>query len=238
MSEAETGAVRFGSTEICYNVVRSPRRKKTITLSLDEQGLRVLAPVQTKREMVEALVEKRGAWIIAKQLELTEQLVQRRPPKTLRSGETLSYLGRPYRLKRVPDLPEARMWGSYLQVPEGTIDEVYAALRDWYWRRAEEKLVARVAHYAPKLGRSPTRILIREQKRRWGSCNANGELRLNWRIVMAPLSLIDYVVVHELVHLEHLNHSKAYWQRLGEILPNYKMRQKELAQSGVHFDLS
>jgi predicted metal-dependent hydrolase len=237
MSESETGAVCFGSTEIHYRVVRSTRRQKTIALSLGEQGLTVLAPVRTPSEVVEALVKKRGAWIVAKQAQLAEQLAQRDPPKALRSGETLTYLGRQYRLKRVADLPRARMWGRYIQVPEGTPEEVYDFLLGWYRNRAEEKLLARVAHYTPKLNHYPTKVLICGQKRRWGSCNAKGELRLNWRIIMAPLSLIDYVVVHELVHLEHLNHSKAYWQRLGELLPDYKARQKQLDSLGIRFTL-
>jgi predicted metal-dependent hydrolase len=237
MSEAETGAVCFGSTEIRFAVVRSARRKKTIALSLGERGLTVLAPVQTPAEMLEAVVRKRGAWIIAKQAQLAKRFARSDPPGALRSGESLYYLGRPYRLKRVPDLPKARMWGRYIQVPEGTTEEVYAALRNWYRHRAEEKLLARVAHYAPKLNHHPTKVLIREQVRRWGSCNAKGELRLNWRIIMAPLSLIDYVVVHELIHLEHLNHSKTYWQRLCEILPDFRERQRQLDRMGVLFKL-
>lgn len=237
MCKVETGAVRFGSAEICYKVVRSSRRKKTIALSLGEQGLTVLAPMRTPGETLEAIVKKRSAWIVAKQAQLTERLSHRDPPRTLRSGEMLNYLGRQYRLKHVPDLPSTRMWGRYIQVSEDTSEEVYAALRGWYRNRAEEKLLARVAHYAPKLDHRPSKVLIREQKRRWGSCNAKGEVRLNWRIIMAPLSLIDYVVVHELVHLEHLNHSKAYWQRLYEILPDYKERQRQLDQLGIRLTL-
>ena len=237
MSKGETGAVRFGNAEIRYRIVRSARRKKTIAFSLDEHGLTVLAPVRTPSKTLEVVVKKRASWIVAKQTQLTERFAQREPRKTLRSGETISYLGRSYRLKHVPDLCKARMWGRYIQVPDGTPEEVYVALRGWYWCRAEEKLLARVAYYAPKLGAYPAKVLIREQKRRWGSCNAKGELRLNWRIVMAPLSLIDYVVVHELVHLEHLDHSKAYWQRLSEILPDYRERQRQLDQLGIGLTL-
>ncbi|MGK7937508.1 MAG: M48 family metallopeptidase [Xenococcaceae cyanobacterium] len=79
-------------------------------------------------------------------------------------------------------------------------------------------------------------IFIRSQRKCWGSCNSKGELRLNWKIIMASMSLIDYVVAHELCHIEHLNHSKAFWHRLGQIMPDYRQRKERLARLGVVLD--
>jgi hypothetical protein len=91
---------------------------------------------------------------------------------------------------------------------------------------------SRIEIYSRRLGQKPTRVLIREQQKRWGSCNKQRELRFNWRIVMAPLPLLDYVVAHELCHLHNMNHSREFWRTLQRILPNYKYLQQQLDTQG------
>ena len=238
MAEQEQGSVRFGATEIYYEVVRSKRRKKTVTLSLTAEGLTVRAPVRFSSDALREVVQRRAAWILAKQSRLNELYAHFEPPKRFVSGESLLYLGRQYRLKLVEDgLGRARLSGGFLKVPKGEPERVRSTLIAWYTQQAERRLKERVALYSVKLGVTPTCLFIRDQQKRWGSCNAKGELRFNWRIMMAPLSLVDYVVVHELVHLEHMNHSKAFWRRLREILPDYQARHAQLARSGIRYQL-
>lgn len=111
--------------------------------------------------------------------------------------------------------------------------EVRAILEDWYKARAEEVIVRRVQHYADLLGWRMPKVLIRNQKKRWGSCNAKGELRFNWRLVMLPLSVLDYVVVHEMAHLKVLNHSPRFWALVEQIMPDYKVRHRALHELGM-----
>ena len=98
---------------------------------------------------------------------------------------------------------------------------------------AKRVIPARVAHFAPIVGVSYGRVTIRCQKTRWGSCSSRGELTFNWRLIMAPPEMIDYVVVHELCHLNHMDHSPAYWKSVGNILPDYKVRREWLKENGI-----
>jgi len=111
--------------------------------------------------------------------------------------------------------------------------EVREMLENWYRLRAEEVITRRVQHYAAALGWPMPRVLIRNQKKRWGSCNAKGELRFNWRLVMLPLRVLDYVVVHEMAHLKVLNHSPSFWALVERILPDYKARHRALHELGL-----
>lgn len=111
--------------------------------------------------------------------------------------------------------------------------EVREILEDWYKTRAEEVIARRVQHHADQLGWRMPKVLIRNQKKRWGSCNAKGELRFNWRLVMLPLPVLDYVVVHEMAHLKVLNHSPRFWALVEQIMPDYKARHQALHELGM-----
>ena len=100
---------------------------------------------------------------------------------------------------------------------------------DWYRRRAEERLPAEVAQWAGKLDRTAPRVIVADQEKRWGSCS-KGVVRLNWRIVQAPPRVIAYVVAHEVVHLLHEDHSRAFWAALGRLLPDYEVRKARLQE--------
>jgi hypothetical protein len=107
-------------------------------------------------------------------------------------------------------------------------------LTDWYRRHAESRLTERVAWWSSKLEVALPRTLVREQEKRWGSC-APGVVRFNWRIVQAPMRLLDYVVVHELVHVLHDHHGRAFWAALGRVLPDYETRRAELQREGPRY---
>ena len=128
-------------------------------------------------------------------------------------------------------------WALKVVYPIGLAGEdrrsaILRALEGWYRHRAAARLAERVNHWAHAGGREPQRVLIRGQRRRWGSCSADGTLRFNWRIVQLEPSLIDYVVVHELAHLRHRNHSARFWAEVARVLPDYRLRRRLLKDAG------
>ena len=110
------------------------------------------------------------------------------------------------------------------------------AIRDevtiWYRQRADKKIKERVAKYQDKIGVKPNKVRVKKQKRRWGSCSSKGNLNINWRIIMAPMSIVDYIVVHELTHLKHSNHSQEFWQTVEAVIEDYQRRQEWLRVNG------
>jgi predicted metal-dependent hydrolase len=109
---------------------------------------------------------------------------------------------------------------------------VRAGLIGWYREHAEQRFPGRVAAWASRLGVAPAEVLVRGQDRRWGSCDAQGVLRLNWRVVQAPARLQDYVIVHELAHLGERDHSPVFWSLVGRALPDYEQRRAALKRLG------
>ncbi len=228
--------IRVGETTIQFDIRRSRRRRKTIQLTVDRDGVHVAAPERTSDTKVRSLVEERAAWIRKQQAALLDA-----PELRFADGETIAYLGRdlPMVFDRGPAKRiTVRFDGSGVRVsvptdlPDTERDEQYRlALIDWYRGRASEHLPAVVDRWWPQLGRGDTpKILIRNQRRRWGSCAADGTLRFNWRVMMLDASLIDYIVVHELAHLTHLNHSPAFWDLVCRIIPDAQDRRKRLRE--------
>jgi predicted metal-dependent hydrolase len=110
---------------------------------------------------------------------------------------------------------------------------VRKAIIEWYFEHAENKVKERLDRFAQQTGKWPASVEIKDQLRRWGSCSRNGMVRLNWKIIMAPLSIIDYVIVHELCHLMYPEHSSQFWQKVQSIIPSYKKRRDWLKGNGL-----
>lgn len=234
---SEAGRIVFGTTTIAYEVRRSAARK-TISIAVDAGGVLVSAPAATAPARLEEVVRQRAAWIVGKMALLAQLQVSAEPAREFVSGESVRYLGRQYRLKVLQDAASVRLRGRYLEVPAGEGEEyARAQLVAWYRRQAQQRLPERVALYARRLGMATPPVLVRDQRKRWGSCSRKGELRFNWRVILAPMALVDYVVAHELVHLEHMDHSPAFWRRLGQVMPNYAELQERLDRLGRSFDL-
>ena len=235
----ERDSVTFGATTIAYSIRRSRRRKKTIEITLDpSEGVLVSAPVKATSADVARIVQRRAGWIIRKS---TESVLQPRP-KQFVSGESLPYLGRQVRLfvetanvRRV----DVRFdhWSFRVVVPEhlrgdDRRETILHAITRWYKQRAQERLETRVQLWTGKLGCQVKRVATRDQRQRWGSCAADGTIRFNWRIVMAEPALIDYVVVHELLHLRVRNHGQEFWMAMATVMPDYKARRARLRGFG------
>ena len=245
MMDPEHGQLTFGSTLVRYTIVRSARRKKTVEVQVDgRRHVRVAAPASATREKIERLLRTRSRWLIGRlkrdnEAATTHEFV---------NGETFLYLGRQARLRILDakggENASVRLVRGRLEVrvrPAARVGirkrRIREALEDWYRARAETKLRERVYLYAPKLGIEPAGVVIRNQARRWGSCNKDGVLRFNWRIVTAPMSLVDYVVVHELCHLSGASHhGAAFWSIVGRTLPDYERRRAALRARGSEFN--
>jgi len=240
----ERSAVRFGDTTIHYDVLRSPKRHKTIEVTVEAPGhVTVAAPMDTPQERLEATVRRRAKWIVK------HDGAPARPPPPPRfvSGESLPYLGRSVRITVHPvanDEVRVRFhhWQFDLDVPRRLQGEerqaaIRRALEAWYRERAALKLPPRVERVAALLGVRPKAVLIRDQRVRWASCGPDGTLRFNWRALMLPPALIDYVVAHELAHLRVRTHTPEYWGIVGQAVPDWRQRQSRLKSEGVRTTL-
>jgi len=122
-------------------------------------------------------------------------------------------------------------------VPNEDAESLKTALEAWYRSKAREVVDKRLNYYQSLVGKSPHQVRIKEQKCRWGSCSSKGNLNFNWRVIMAPLPVLDYIIVHELCHLVHLNHSREFWDLVGSIMPDYKERRDWLKRNGARMVL-
>jgi predicted metal-dependent hydrolase len=240
----ERGEVRFGTTAIQYTITRSHRRRKTVAITLDPyEGVLVAAPATTPAAQIDAIVAKRARWIVRQQTAA--------PPagsrRTFASGESLPYLGQQLRLfveqgdGRRPGV-ELRQWSIHLLLPPGLAGETRwtaseQAIVRWYKAQAVDWLSTCVARWAARAGYGPRAVLVRAQRQRWGSCSTDGTLRFNWRILMAPPTLIDYVVVHELVHLRLKHHAAGFWAEVARLMPDYQLRRGRLKELGPRLSL-
>lgn len=236
--DLETSAITWGETRVAYAIRRSARRKKTVAVTVDPAGdVLLVAPEHFTTSRLDAVVRRKAAWIVQR-LRHVEAHDPPPSPREFVSGESVLYLGRHYRLKvHSQETGDAKLRGGWLHVPApavgGQTANVRAALVAWLRRHAAERLPERVAAWRAKAGVAMPRVVIADQQKRWGSCDRNGAIRLNWRIIQAPMRLVDYVVVHELVHLRHRGHGRDYWQALGRVMPDYERRREDLRQRGV-----
>jgi predicted metal-dependent hydrolase len=233
---------QFGTTTIPYSIDYRPN-KKGVVISLGwQEGMKVIAPKQISQTQIEEILAKKASWIIEKYKEISK-IAPPPAPKEFVSGEKFSWLGRSYRLKvhKVDGLKKSTLTfrqGKFIaQIPKELSDEerkqqLSLRFKEWYCTQGLNKIQERLQLYCPKMGVQPTKVVLKEQKRRWGTCTSKGAIYLNWRLLMAPLSIVDYVLVHELAHLKHFNHSKAFWHFVQTILPDYEERKEWLKING------
>ena len=198
--------------ETTYTVRRSPRRKKlTITVERDRTVV-VHAPEGISEEEVREVVESKRRWIHEKTSHAQKYRESPHPPgKELVNGESALYLGRQYQIEIVEgDQEEIELDEKFL-VPACILGERKQVLREWYRDRAKERILPRVARFARELGVEYAGAKIVDSRYRWGSCTPKDNITLNWRLIKAPMYVVDYVIVHELAHLLETNHTPRFW---------------------------
>ena len=228
----------IGQTVVPYEVEWSPNRS-TIGLSMDaSMELVVRAPVEASLEDVENILEEKRQWILETLYGLAEQ--EDLPlDKEYLSGEKLLYNGRRYQLKVYEDnVPEPKLdfdgTRFELRIPNNSpvsIKRKRQAVTDWYVEKATETLPSRADRYIDKLGLADVDIKVQALRRRWGEYRP-GEVVLHWRLILAPRKIQDYVVAHELAHFRHEEHSDAFWNTVGTLVPDYRDRREWLRVNG------
>jgi len=238
--------IEFGNRKINFEIKRGNRKKSVAINVHPTAAVTVLTPRHLDDEKIRMIIRKKARWIIEKQEQIRKN-GNSNSVKQFVSGESFPYLGRHYRLKVIKSSKDVErkcrlVNGRFLvEVNENRDEEgkkvtVKRKLINWYLEHAKEKIGERIGRFGQQVGSWPANIEIKNQERRWGSCSPNGNIRFNWKIVMAPISVMDYVVVHELCHLIHPHHSPHFWEKLQSIIPDFKKRRKWLKDFSLQTD--
>lgn len=236
---------KLGTGLISYSIRRS-RRAKHVSLSIGAVGLQVVAPFTMNESEIISLVEKEQNWIITK-YERYRQNRQIPAEREFVSGEKLIFIGHNYPLivlehtdgcTNVNLTAGQFLVGIDVDIPiEKRREEIQGKLEQWYRRRAKELITERLEYFSVKIGVKVNSVRFKNQKTRWGSCSQKGNLNFNWKLVMAPRDILDYVVVHELCHFKQMNHSPEFWRLVGTQISDYKERRKWLKENGSKLTL-
>jgi predicted metal-dependent hydrolase len=207
----------------------SPRRR-SIGLVVTTQGRVVVTmPPGTSKENLARAFTKHRAWI-------ERQVAERKAAWSRLQAGVAYFLGQPFRLTALRGAQGAvSLNENQLQVPLPGDAALWPPLKAWYQEQALRVIEARVNHFGALRGLKVGPVELKEWKRRWGECHPDGKLRFNWRLIMCPLEVIDYVVVHELAHLAVPGHNPRFWSQVGAVLPDYARRRRWLNRAGAPF---
>ena len=244
-----TRRIQLRGTSVLYLFRRS--RRRTIGMAIGPEGLEVSAPRWVPLGEIEATLLEKQDWILRK-LHDMQAHQQRLQGSRIdwRDGVELPYLGQGMRVVLAPDHPFRERGAQLLPLtPEepaapahqlrvglphhATTQQLRDAVQAWLMRRAREHFTERLNHFAPRLGVQWRKLSLSSAATRWGSASADGSIRLNWRLIHFKPEVIDYVVVHELSHLQVMNHSPAFWDTVGQVLPDYPERRAQLKDEAL-----
>ncbi|MDO8291741.1 MAG: SprT family zinc-dependent metalloprotease [Gallionella sp.] len=225
----EQRAALLAGKNVSYTLKRSTRRR-SIGLRIDDRGLTVCVPMRASEKWLHSVLQEKAVWVVEK----LDGWRTRKPAEVRwADGETIPYKGELLTLRVAQSLfaGPAHRHGSELRVfavNGDAVAHIEQAVRCWYRREAEQLFAERVAHYARMLDVAPRAIKLSAAKTQWGSCTAQGSVRLNVQLIKLPQHLTDYVVVHELAHLREMNHSAAFWRVVESACSDYARLRKEL----------
>jgi len=215
-------------------LIRSKR--KTIALIVERDGgLTVRAPTRISQSQINAFVQEKSDWIIRTREKL--KLIVQMPARQYSDDETFLFLGSSFDLKLVKPQRPSLQFDNGFTLSRTAQKRGASTFMRWYKERAYNVISERVTQFAKQYNFTPKQVKITSAKTRWGSCSPNGTLNFTWRLVMAPLDVIDYVVVHELVHLQVKDHSSKFWGVVESIYPEYKKKRKWLRENGEKLNL-
>lgn len=246
MTSIQGSQIQFGNTTIPFEISRSSGRI-CISVSVHPDGtVSVEAPKGTRKKQITDAVQSKQVWILNQQ-EHFRRLMRIRAKRFV-SGESFLYLGRQYKLlvldRRRDEIPSVRLFRGYIEVSapaamdqESRVTCTRSMLIDWYRKKAQRRLENLTIRYSRNLGVEAESVRVREMKRRWGSAKNNGSVAYNWKIILAPKRLLEYVVAHEVCHLRYDDHSRHFWRLLESAMPDYERRRLELAVNGPKYDI-
>lgn len=237
----KTMSVHYGTKTIEFQVTY--RNRKTIEIGVEPpHNVSVVAPNGIDDDELIEHVKSKAKWIVQKLYEFRE-IQSRHIDREYINGEAFLYLGRNYTLHIVDDSslkkPVTKLFqGKFIiHTPTRNQLKLKNAMEDWYRQKTLEKVVERVAYYQKYFEVKPSVVKVKEQKKRWASCTSKRDLLFNWRCVMAPSWVFDYIVVHEMAHMLIMDHSKDFWSIVERIMPDYDKRREWLKNFGIKMDL-
>jgi len=216
------------------NVVKSARRK-TLAIKVSANAVSIHIPVTLPIAEAQRFINKKTSWITKK---LHQQSYQQPITREFTEGEILFFLGENYSLQLqqqnikpavTKSSQHIKICGRLNRLSTATIR---ATLISWYKQQATNYLISRTTFFSQKMALNPTSIRVKTYKARWGSCNIRGDIQFNWQLIQAPIDVIDYVIIHELCHLTHHNHSSQFWQLVEYFCIHFKVHRQWLKDHG------
>lgn len=225
---------------LIFNVKYSDRRK-TVGITVERDGrLTLSAPVDCPTERIKKIAAEKTFWVYTKLAE-KEQLWLHNNRKEFVTGEGFNYLGRHYRLKLVDpkregrEIPPLRLKHGRFLLRRDEKNNARKHFIDWYIARGQPKVDWFINLYKDRVGVNPKSFEVRDIGYRWGSCNPKGSVYIHWRSILLPPRIIEYIVVHELIHLRINNHTPEFWHRLELAMPDFASRKQWLAENGGRY---
>lgn len=219
-------------------LIEKTDRRKTVSIFIERNGsVKVLAPITSSDEKVEAAVKSKEYQIFTK-LAKWKELNQGKVKREFVNGQSFLYLGRNYRLKlnENQDVP-LKISGGFFHLDKKYLSKADKVFKDFYRDKAEKKIKERMKLIEEKFQHKPTAIKVLELQNRWASWTPKNGLNFHWKCIMAPVSVLDYIIIHEMVHLKFPNHSTEFWNELDKKMPDYREHENWLKQNGVKMSL-
>ncbi|OPY78702.1 MAG: WLM domain protein [Syntrophorhabdus sp. PtaU1.Bin058] len=220
--------------DIPYTLIRSKKRRRTLSLRIDDDGRVIVhVPHRTPESEIASFLRAKKDWIEKNLRVLDRRSREKGGPRRFVPGDTFLYLGNAYPLEvcERDGRPALALLHGTFQMGAGSREKAREIFVKWYAGRAKEIMAERVNHYRQQLKFPPVEIRITSAKSRYGSCSADNRLSFSWRLIMAPYPVIDYVIVHELAHIRHKNHSKRFWGFVESVMPDYRQQRHWLNEN-------
>ena len=209
--------LKLNEEEIVYTITYDSRRT-TLLLLIENDQLQIRSPHGVNLQAIESIIQQKSGWVLSQLKLYTEN--------TYTENSKLLFLGQNLQIT-FGEKSDYDQQSIYLSVDKNQQEAVY----DWYQEQAKEYLPTRLLHWAKRLGKQPTKIRIRAMKTRWGSCSSKGSISLNWRLMKAPIAVIDHVLIHEVAHLVEMNHSTSFWYLVSTLQPDYLVQRQWLKEN-------
>lgn len=221
--------------KVNYSIVYSNRKTMSIVIERDRSVV-VRVPHNTSEDVITQEIEKRKRNILRKINHIQKYPLEKQT-KEFVSGESLLYLGKPYQLFVVDKPINGVIFDSKFIISKQNQKRAKQLFKDWYQNSAAEIIVPKAISIAKQIGVSYNKINILDLKYRWGSCTPKDNIHFNWRLIKAPMNVIEYIIVHELTHLLEANHTSEFWNRVRTSLPRYSSAKKWLMNYGYELEV-
>lgn len=208
-------------------------RRKSVSIEISETGVLVLRlPLSISKRFVLDFVRSKEDWIL-KKIDSVQDILASSPKLVFDENAKFLYLGKEYLLFFVDKDFSVLMFEDAFLLSEKLRHKAEKSFRKWYRLQAERLFSERIDHWSDRMGLRIKSWRLTNARRSWGSCSQDRSIRINWRLIMMPVEIIDYIIVHELAHIQYMNHSRKYWDFVGQFIADYNERRKWLKGNGA-----